>query len=90
MLPLPWKMISNAGEVFNQSFANGIVYWNESMPPLGQVLNYSTLLANRQLIGWVTTVLYFIMVIRREDILAPLQPILPWPLITITICSLSG
>lgn len=49
----------SGGEVFNQSFANGIVYWNESMPPLGQVLNYSTLLANRQLIGWVTDSIIF-------------------------------
>ena len=45
--------------VYNRPFTNGIVYWNESMPPLGQVLNYDTLFAHHQLIGWVTDTMVF-------------------------------
>jgi hypothetical protein len=44
---------------FNQQYTNGIVYWNESMPPLGQVLNPDTLLAHHQLIGWVPDTMVF-------------------------------
>jgi|GEM_PF-727020 hypothetical protein len=47
------------GEILHQSMANGIAYWNESMPPLGQVLNYDTLLAHHQLIGWITDTMVF-------------------------------
>lgn len=45
--------------VASMQFTNGIVYWNESMPPLGQVLNYDTLLAHHQIIGWVTDTMVF-------------------------------
>jgi Secretion system C-terminal sorting domain len=45
--------------LYHQRWTNGIVYWNESMPPLGQDLNPEVLFANNQLIGWVTDTMVF-------------------------------
>jgi hypothetical protein len=49
----------SGGDLLHQRWTNGIVYWNESMPSFGQVLNPDSLFAKHQLIGWVTDTMVF-------------------------------
>jgi hypothetical protein len=46
--------IASGDEFWHQRRANGVVYWNESMPALRQDLDPDSLFINHQLIGWIT------------------------------------
>ncbi|MFH1298056.1 MAG: T9SS type A sorting domain-containing protein, partial [Bacteroidota bacterium] len=43
-----------AGGKYWYPFTDGVVYWNENMPALPEMMNWDSLYANGNLIGWVT------------------------------------
>ncbi|MBL7137940.1 MAG: T9SS type A sorting domain-containing protein [Bacteroidales bacterium] len=43
-----------AGLKYWYPFTDGVVYWNEDMPALPEMMNWDSLYANGNLIGWVT------------------------------------